>query len=66
MKYYFLTTGTEQGADLPTEMFEDLNVLELEYNNEDADDWFYIGIYQFDTSTLEITELKSKGYKDYF
>ena len=65
MKYYFLTTGEEQGAELPTEMTEKYGDVIKEYNNIDEDDYFYIGIYEFDTSTLKVNELLRKGYINY-
>jgi len=60
MKYYFLTTGNEYGAGLPTAMVEDYNIVLNEFNNMDEDDYFYIGIYCFDTTTLNIEELINK------
>ena len=65
MKYYFLTTGEEFGADIPTEMTKDLDSLEKEYDDMNNDDYFYIGIFNFDTETLKISEMKSKGYQIY-
>ena len=65
MKYYFLTTGDEYGADIPTEMSESYDDVLNEYNNIDDDDYFYIGIFEFNTSTLKINQLISKGYMKY-
>ena len=65
MKYYFLTTGSEQGTELPTKMITDYEEIRIEYKKYDDDDYFYIGIYEFDTETLEVNELQSKGYMTY-
>jgi hypothetical protein len=65
MKYYFLTTGDEQGAEIPTDMTENYSSIFEEYTNTDEDDYFYIGIYEINTQTLKIKELISKGYMNY-
>jgi hypothetical protein len=65
MKYYFLTTGDEYGAEIPTNITDKYNSVFEEYTNIDEDDYFYIGIFEINTQTLEITELISKGYMNY-
>lgn len=65
MKYYFLTYGSEQGAEIPTEIEPDYNKVKVEFDLINDDDYFYYGLYEIDTDKLEINELERGGYINY-
>ena len=62
MKYYFLSEGNEYGIDIPSIINPNLQEVEEMYDKEDEDDHFILVIFEIDTETLKIKELKSKGY----